>query len=303
MLGRAKRQKGNYAEAFNDFQQVLQLSEQVGDPTLISTAHVEMGNVLAHQENYLDALHHFEKSYQIEKSLGLEIYASYSLHNRSEMLWRLGRYQEARDILHQAMTVAEKPDIKDQELLVHSYLTQAHIALSENRFGEAQAKSEQALKAVGDSNKPLAVEAKRTLGMALSYSGATARGQLLCEEAVTTAKVTGDPWLISCSLLALAKAQLAKGDAPGALASAQEAQASFARAGQKVSEWRAWFVAARASQRAGDPEAARDYASRATNLLAELQQKWGAAAFNIYQARPDVQLCRKQLDELSASVR
>jgi hypothetical protein len=125
----------------------------------------------------------------------------------------------------------------------------------------------------------------------------------LCEEAVTTAKLIGDPWLVSTSLLALAKAQLAYGDAAGALASAQEAQASFARSGQKVSEWRAWFVAARASQRAGNLEAARDYASRANALLAELQQKWGAAAFAIYQARPDVQLSRKQLGELSANVR
>jgi serine/threonine protein kinase/uncharacterized protein HemY len=303
MIGRAKRQKGNYVEALSDFQQVLELSRQVGDPTLISTAHAEIGNVLAHQENYTDALHYFEESYKIENSLGLEIYAAYSLHNRSEMLWRLGRFEEARDMLRQAAAVAEKPNIKDQELLAHSYLTQAHMALSENRFAEAQAKSEQALSVAGDSNKSLAVEARRTLGLAQSYAGATAKGELLCAEAVAKAKQTGDPWLISCSMLALAKAQLAKGDAPAALASAREAQESFARAGQKVSEWRAWFVAARASQRAGDLEAARDYASRAANLLAELQQTWGAATFNIYQARPDVQLCRKQLGELSASVR
>ena len=120
---------------------------------------------------------------------------------------------------------------------------------------------------------------------------------------MTSAKIVGDPWLISCSLLALAKAQLAHGDAAGALLSAQEAQASFARAGQKVSEWRAWFVAARASQRAGNLEAARDYSARASSLLAELQQTWGAAAFDVYQARPDVQLCRKQLGDLSAIVR
>lgn len=303
LLGRAKRQKGNYAEALNLFQQVLQLSQQVGDPTLIATAHTEMGNVLAQQESYADALHHFEASHTIEKSLGLEILAPYSLHNRSEMLWRLGRFDEARTLLGQMVAIAGKPDVKDQELLAHSYLTEAHMALSEHRHGDAQAKSQQALSAVGDSNKPLAVEAKRTLGLALSGSGATAKGKLLCEEAVATAKLTGDPWLISCSLLALAKAQLAHRDASGALASAQEAQASFARAGQKVSEWRAWFVAARASQQAGNLEAAREYASRASDLLAELQQKWGADAFNIYQARPDVQLCRKQLAELSADAR
>ena len=303
VLGRAKRQKGNYAEALDVFQKVLQLSEQIGDQTMISAAHTEIGNVLAHQENYLDALHHFEAGYKIEKSLGLEILTPYSLHNQSEMLWRLGRYEEARNLLSQGMAIAAKPKDKDQELLAHSYLTQANMALSENRLGDAKEKSEEALRVADDSSKPLAVEAKRALGLAQSYAGETAKGKILCEEAVASAKLIGDPWLVSCSVLALAKAQLENGDAPGALASAQEAQSSFARAGQKVSEWGAWFVAARASQRAGNLEAARDFASRANNLLAELQQKWGAAAFDIYQARPDVQLCRKQLGELSANVR
>jgi serine/threonine protein kinase/tetratricopeptide (TPR) repeat protein len=303
LLGRAKRQKGNYVEAISDFQQVLEFAKQAGDPTLMATTHMEVGNVLAQQESYLEALNHFEQSYSIEKSVGRELYAGYSLHNRSEMLWRLGRFAEARDILNQAKAVAEKPGEKNQELLAHSYLTEAQMALSENHYGEAQAKSQQALSAVGDSNQALAVEAKRTLGLAQSYAGATAKGQLLCQEAVATAKLNGDPWLVSCSVLALAKAQLAYGDAPGALASAQEAQASFARSGQKVSEWRARYVEARASQRAGDLAAARDYAVRANALLAELQQKWGAAAFDVYQARPDVLLCRKQLNELSASVR
>ncbi|HEX8423544.1 MAG TPA: tetratricopeptide repeat protein [Pyrinomonadaceae bacterium] len=303
LLGRAKRQKGNYEEALADFQQVLRFSAEVGDPTLTSTTHSEMGNVLAHQEKYVDALSHFEKSYQIEKSLGLEILTPYSLHNRSEMLWRLGRYEEARKLLDQAEAIAEKSRERDQELLAHIYLTQAQMALSESRYGVAQAKSEQALSVAGDSNKSLAVEAKNTLGLARSQTGATAKGLILCEEAVETARLTGDPWLISCSLLTLAKAQMAHGDAAAALVSAQEAQASFARAGQKVSEWRAWFVAARASQRAGNLEAARDYSSRATKLLAELQQIWGAAVFEVYQARPDVQLCRKQLAEQSAGVR
>lgn len=303
MLGRAKRQKGSYAEALSAFEQQLQLAEQVGDPTLLTVAHTEIGNVLAQQERYLDALHHFEEGYKIDKSLGIEIRTAYSLLNRSEMLWRLGRYEEARDVLSQTSAIAEKPNEKNKELLAHIYLTQANIALSENRIGEAKTKSEQALNAVGDLNKALAVEIKRTLCLAQTFSGAAGKGKLLCEDAVSTAKRIGDPWLISGSQLALAIAQLESGDASGALANAQDAQESFARAGQQVSEWRSWFVAARAGHLTGNADATRDYAPRATKLLAELQQKWGADAFNVYQARPDVQLCRKQLGELSANAR
>jgi len=303
MLGRAKRKKGNYTEALHAFEQLLRLAEQAGDPTLVSASHLEIGNVLAQQEKYPDALRHFNESSKIDRGLGIEIRAAYSLHNLSEMLWRLGRYEEARTALAQAGAIVQKPSEKNKEMLAYLYLTEANIALSENRFGEAKAKSEQSLTMVGELNKSLVTEAKLTRGLAQTFSGAAARGKLLCEEAVTAARDIGDPWLISFSQLALAQAQLESGDATGALKNAQEAQVDFARGGQQVSEWRACLVAARASQRAGNLEAARNYSARVGSLLADLQQKWGADAFNIYQARPDVQLCRMQLAELSANVR
>ncbi|MGI9108319.1 MAG: protein kinase domain-containing protein [Pyrinomonadaceae bacterium] len=303
ILGRAKRKKGNYAEALKAFEQLLQLAEQAGDPTLVSAAHTEIGNVLARQEKYLDALRHFDESSKIDRALGIEIRAGYSLHNLSEMLWRLGRYEEARTVLAQAATIAQKPSEKNKEVLAYLYLTEANIALSENRFGEAVAKSEQSLNTAGELNKSLSTEAKLTLGLAQTFSGAAGRGKQACEEAVSTANRIGDPWLISFSQLALAQAQMESGDVAAALKNAQEVQANFARSGQQVSEWRAWLLAARASRRMENLEAARDYSARATNVLADLQQQWGADAFNVYQARPDVQLYRKQLVELSANVR
>lgn len=303
MLGRAKRQKGDYAEALNDFQQLLQLSQQLGDLTLVSLAHTEIASVLAQQEKYQDALQHFDDSYKINKSLANDLQTGYSLLNRSEMLWRLGRYAEAHQLLGQASAIAPQSNDLNKELGTYINIIGANIALSERHFAEAKTKSAQALALVGTQKPNTLVEAKRAFGLAQTFSGATKEGKSTCEEAVKMAKIIGDPWLISETLLALAEASLESGDAAGALANAQEAQASFARAGQQVSEWRALFVAARASQRAGQPEAAREYASRATNLLAELQQKWGADAFNIYQARTDVQLYRKQLGEVSASVR
>jgi serine/threonine protein kinase/tetratricopeptide (TPR) repeat protein len=303
LLGRAKRQKGDYAEALNTFQQLLQLSEQVGDPTLVSLSHTDIANVLAQQEKYLDALRHFDESYKINKSLGNDLQTGYSLLNRSDMLWRLGRYAEANQLLSQASAIAPQPNERNKGLVAYINIIGANIALSERRFAEAKTKSAQALALVGEQKTKTLVEAKRVFGLAQAFSGATQEGKSTCEEAVKMARSIGDPWLISETLLAQAETLLESGDGAGALATAQEAQTIFAKAGQQVSEWRALCVAARASLRAKSLEAARDYASRATNLIAELQQKWGADAFNIYQARPDVQLYRRQLGEMSASVR
>jgi tetratricopeptide (TPR) repeat protein len=302
MLGRVKRKKGNYAEALNDFQQTRQLAEQAVDLSLVTLAHAEIGNVLLQQENYVEALRHFEASYRIDKSLGNELGSVYSISSRAEPLILLGRYEEANTLLEQATAIAGKPEQKNEEALGYIYLARANMTLSQRRFPEAKANSERILNASSKPGKAMLVEAKRVLGLAQSFSGAKAAGQAMCAEALAEAKLIGDPWLVSHALLALAEAQLEAGDTAGALANAQEAQANFARAGQIVSEWRAWLIAARASQRAGNAEGARDYSARAMNLLAHLQQKWGAEAFNVYQARPDVQLCRKQLGELSGNV-
>lgn len=203
----------------------------------------------------------------------------------------------------QALRIAEKRNGTNKELLAFIYLAQANMALSQRNFGEAKTKAAQAQAAAGEQNKTTSAEARRVLGMAQTFSGAPAVGIATCKDALASAQAVGDPWLISNAQLALAAALLEGGDAAGALAGAQEAQSSFARSGQKVSEWRAWLVASQASRRAGNQEAARDYATRATNLLAELQQEWGAEVFNTYQSRPDVQEGRKLLGGFSASVR
>jgi serine/threonine protein kinase/Tfp pilus assembly protein PilF len=303
LLGRAKRQKGNYEEALRAFEETLKLAEQTADNSLAAVARSEMGNVLLQQDKYADALLHFEESYKIDKSLNNELRICYGLYNRGDALWPLGRYDEARSMFEQALAMVEKSGEENKELLAYIYLAQANMALSQRNFAEAKTKAGRALALAGEQNKTTFVEAQRVLGLAQTFSGGRAAGIEKCEHALAGAKEVGDPWLISNARLALAEALLEGGDAAGALANAQEVQAVFANSGQKVSEWRASLVAARASKQAGNLAAVRDYVSRVTDLLAELKQKWGAEVFNFYQARPDVQAGRNQLGELSALVR
>ncbi|MCA1567017.1 MAG: tetratricopeptide repeat protein [Acidobacteria bacterium] len=303
ILGRAKRQKGNYEEALKDFHQTLSFAQQAVDLSLAAEMRSEIGNVLLQQDRYMEALQHFDEGYKIYKSLNNELRIGYGLYNRGDALWPLGRYDEAQSMFEQALAIAKKPGRQNKELLAYIHLARANMALSQRNFPEAKTEAAQAREAAGEQNKTTSVEARRALGLAQTFSGARPPGIALCKEALASAQEVGDPWLISTTQLALAEALLEGGDQAGALANAQEAQASFARFGQKVSECRAWLITADASRRAGNLEAARDYASRVTNILAELQQKWGAEVFNVYQARPDVQEGRKLLGGLVANVR
>ncbi|MCA1642846.1 MAG: tetratricopeptide repeat protein [Acidobacteria bacterium] len=303
MLGRANRQKGNYAEALKAFEQQLELAERVSDPAQTSLAHTEIGNVLIQQEKYAEALQHFDESYRLEKSLGGAMSIGYSMVIRADALWRLGRYEEARGMLAQAAAIAGKTDGGSRDLLASVSLTDAHMALSERRFADAKAKGQQVLALVGEQNKQTASQAKQVIALAQAFTGAATAGGQICREALDLAKRVGDPWLFSNAQLAYAETLLEGGDAQGALTNALEAQESFARAGQRESEWRAWLVAAGSAARAGKGEAARHYASRAASCLEELQRAWGGEVFNTYQARPDVQLRRRRLGELSAGAR
>jgi hypothetical protein len=96
-------------------------------------------------------------------------------------------------------------------------------------------------------------------------------------------------------MLALAEADLAASDARSALEQATAVQARFAKAGQQESEWRAWLLASLASQRLSDSDKAREQLAQAKAVLSQLQQKWGAEAFQKYLTRPDIQVYYRQL--------
>ncbi len=141
------------------------------------------------------------------------------------------------------------------------------------------------------------MQAKSTLGLALAFSGDARGGRKQCEEAVKMATSAGDAALLSKSKLALAEVLLEDRDAQGALANALEAQSRFNRAGQLESEWRAWIVVARASRLQQNEQAASEQLARASAVLSELRQRWGAEAFDDYIARPDTKFSHKQLGD------
>lgn len=182
-----------------------------------------------------------------------------------------------------------------KSLLAKIVLIETNLALSERRFLVARSKARQALSLNLDTEHK--VDAKYLLGMALASSGRNREGKALCEQAVEAALIMHDPQMLPSALLALAEVTLENGDTARALAAALEAQEMFARIGRQESEWRALLIAARASQRAGNPGIASEYMSKANSILAELENKWGTQAFYVYLSRPDVQSSRLYLDQ------
>jgi tetratricopeptide (TPR) repeat protein len=298
ILGRSYRDRGDYDAALNAFKQLHQLGEQLGDQAQAGLADVDIGNVLSYEEQYSEALRHFDESYRIFKSLKADSYIAYAAQNRASMLWQLGRAEEARAALDEAASIVEHQRDANKQLLAHIHLTNSLLELSDGHLPESKAESRKALEVAGNQYVDVAVHAKRTLALAQARSGSVRSARLLCEDAVNMASETGDPQLLSGSVLSLAEAMLACGELQSALDTALRAQESFARYGKSDSEWRAWLIAAEAARRLGNQTAVQEYSSRAVSRLSDLEQKWGSEAYNGYLARSDITQFRNRLDQL-----
>ena len=79
-----------------------------------------------------------------------------------------------------------------------------------------------------------------------------------------------------------------RNDAQTALDLSTQAQARFAQGEQHESEWRAWLIASRASEKLGDRNKSQEQFANAMNARSKLEQLWGADLFKEYSLRPDI---------------
>ena len=299
LLGRAYRDKGEYAVAMKAFSEQLELAKQSGDPARLAATHTSIGVLLGdHQELYAEALPYFEESYRINKSIGARVTMGWDQVNRAVSLSALGRYDEAKAALNEAYAIAAGPEAGFKSQLAYVDLIGAQMALSLGHRVEATTRATAALKLAERDYKDTALQAKQTLALTEAISGAPKKAVALVQEAVDAARELKLPRLLSTALLASAEVRIAGGDARGALADAQAAQKVFASAAQLESEWRAWLVSARSMRLEGDSATAYDYAVRAETSRAALQARWGEDNYRGYVRRPDIQVRLKQLGQL-----
>lgn len=294
-MGRARRQLGDYDGALQAFRQKLGLAQQANDQTEIAFSVGEIGAVLAEQENYPEALRQYDAGNSIYKSLGNPMLLGYNQHNRGNLLWRLGRYDEAREALAEALAIANQPDTTLKPLLAELELTYAEMALSELDVAVAKEKCQAALALAGSQYKGVGVKARCILALTRALAGAR-NASPQCEEAVETAERAGDLVLAARARLILGRIQLASGSADKALSNAIQAQETFARHSQYESEWRAWVVAARGNQARGDQQTSSKQFARASEVISKLRDRWTAEVFRTYSSRRDVQNDLRYLD-------
>ncbi len=287
-MTRGHRRKGDYAAALEAGNQKLDLARRDGAQTEIANAYTEIAAVLVERDDLPNARKYYEDAATIYESVGERRRLPFNKANRGNILWRLGHYDQAEMILDDVWKTVSDPKSPNKLLISTVLLYRAQIRLSQRNFPEAITFSNEAIAAAGTQIPDVAIDARSVLGLARAKSGNAREGLKLCNEAVEMASRTGDFLIQSRALLNKAEAALLTNDAQTALNLATEAQARFARGEQYESEWRAWLIASRASEKLGDKNKAQEQFGNAMNVRSKLEQRWGAEWFKQYTSRPDI---------------
>src|SRR4029450_28245 len=272
-IARAHRRKGDYNAALQTLNQRLQIAQQGGSQIEIANNYAEIGAVLIDQENFPAALEQYDKALAIYKNGGNQLRTLFSQANRANILWRLGRYDEAKQMLVETLASLKQNTDEFKQLAPALDLMSAQIALSQRNFASAEALASSLDQLSAKDYPEVAIESKIAVGLSNALGGNTKQGTALCDEAAKMANDAGETVLQFRAMLAQAEASLLAGDAGRALTFALQAQESFARGSQLESQWRAYLIAARANERLGDVAKAAEQRQAAKNVLRDLEKQ------------------------------
>lgn len=287
-LARGHRRKADFAAAEQALTQKMEIAQRSNNPQAIADVDYEYGLLRFDEEKYPEALKTCERAivnYETAKdSFGIV----YTDTNRAKILVRLGRFNEARELLAELFKKTGELKGGYLQVLPELELIKAELAFSEGNLAQANTSATQAVKSASPKSDTL-TESKYVLGLIKAASGAKQESKQLCEEAISVSSNSGNSRLYSVAQLRCAEAALKINDAQTALTLATEAQVRFARSQQRESEWRAWAVVSRAHQQLGDKSKADEALKNAEFVRSKLEQEWGPSDFKQYANRPDIQ--------------
>ncbi len=289
-IGRGYRRKGEYPNALQSLNQKLALAQQSGSQPAIADSYQELGALFFEQEKWPAALDQYDQALKIYESLGNKMRVAFCKANKGNILWRLGHYGQAQQLLDEVTATVNETKGQFLQLLPAVHLVNAEMRMSQRDFVNANILGNLAIDSAGQLNPDITIAGKYVVGLARSLSGGQSEGQRLCDMALDSAANGGDYGLHTRALLASAEAALARNDAQRALSLALLAQTRAARVEQIETEWRAWMIASLASERLGNADQSAKQRAESSVLRAKLEQQWGAEAFKQYSSRPDIQV-------------
>ena len=286
LLGRAESTRGHYAEAQKSFDQLREVAESNHDQRSLYLAEEGLGSALSNQENFPQALDHFQK---MRKASPSPEQMGYAALRCGRTLAVLGDYEGAAG----AFAEADPAAAKSPALRVYLALARAETELSQGKLAQAIRYARQGLDPDMHANAVSNANLKRALGLALLRSGSSRQGVQECEQALSVLENAGDPAALVAARIGVMEAQVETGQSAGAGATFEKLEPSLAF--YPESKWRAMAVISRIRP---------DYHDRASAALRDLERLWTTETYHNYLKRRDVErLARPLLAEFNANAK
>jgi len=292
LIVRGELGNGNLARALQSSMELLNVAKQTGIAFRIEIARETAGSVLFELEDYPEALMHYKEALRLSRLTNANI--PYQTLNCAEVLWRLGRYDEAVAMLRSISSeAARKPDIALS--VAHA---QAQMALSQRKFPEASSISSRVIERHPKLGPSDLIDLESVLAEAKAQMGRTREAQIEGRELLALAQKTRDERLIADASLTLANLDLMAGSPESARTLAKAANVYFSSKHRIESDWLSLLCAAEASRAMGDRSSSAQQTKQVVDKLSVIEQNWSSPVFGQYRARPDIQTAIKRLSKL-----
>jgi tetratricopeptide (TPR) repeat protein len=288
LIVRGQVNKKDFAAALQSATGLLEVSRKSGNSALMESSEELMGGVLSGLERYPEALSHYEEAFRIARSIH-ENEPYFALHC-AEVLWPMGRYNEAQNMLLIAHSGKNVRIASAVELL------KTTILLSQERFAVVISHVDRAFSSKGSDAAPddlpqfrlLRARAEARLGRVKEASeDMSALAEWVQKE--------GDEEIDHNIKLLQAEVYRKAGSPESAEPLAGAAYLYFLRLGKKESQWLSLLERARVQRSLGRIRESQESAKLALDILSEFEQTWPPVDYRSYTSRPDNKSALREL--------
>lgn len=293
LIVRAEVGKGDFKTALPRAMQALDLGKKSGNLSSMVQLEELAGSVLLGIENYPEALVHFEAA--LDAARRINQFVEYETEDCAEVLWRLGRYDEAK-----SMIASIPSDVaKRRPVAIGIENLNGYIKLSRLESQAAFDIARRSLADPSDMSIDTVIDFEILAGEAAVEARQVGQSVAFCGKALDQAIEQKNSRFTARAGLCLAEADLIAGSYQKALPLAQSAYRFFTASGQTESQWRGLLALARIYEFSGNKPEAKKISHEALDILGTDEHNWGNPAAEIYARRPDIQAWRTELVRLS----
>jgi tetratricopeptide (TPR) repeat protein len=280
LIVRGQQDKGDLTAALRSATNLLDDSRKSANPALVENSEELIGGILGSLERYPEALSHFEQALRIAREIHRN--ESYQALHCADVLWPLGRYTEAQDML----LAAEGG--RNRELASEAQLVKTNILLSQRKFAEVVSVVNRTLRPglseVSADDLPqfrlLRARAEVQLGQSRKASDDVS-------ELTTWAEKGGDEETAYDIKLVQAEDYRKTGSPQAAEPLVESARHYFSNSGKKESEWLSLLELARVDRSLGKIQECKVSAQLALDILRGFEHNWPPSDYKSYSTRPD----------------